>query len=129
MLAIAMGIQNAVLTRFSSLTLHTGFVTGTLLKGAEQLVQFGAWMWDALRGGQRLHEVLVESRRQSTLRGALLLAITWMAYVLGAGSGALSRKTLHANSLLIAIAGLGFLIMVDFHSPLASQDEMCRWGD
>src|SRR5436305_13409482 len=31
LLASAMGIQNSTLTRFSSLTLHTGFVTGSLV--------------------------------------------------------------------------------------------------
>jgi uncharacterized membrane protein YoaK (UPF0700 family) len=124
LLALAMGIQNSILTRFSSLTLHTGFVTGTLVKYAEQLVKSAVWIRDSFQAGNTLPAVLRQLTKQSSFRVSLLLALAWTAYVVGAAAGALSRSVMRANSLALAIAGLGLLVVVDLLSPLAWREEI-----
>jgi uncharacterized membrane protein YoaK (UPF0700 family) len=115
LLAFAMGVQNAALTHFSSISLHTGFVTGTLVKLAENLMKFVTWIWD---GG-----TLREATRQRSLRLSLFLAITWIGYIFGAVAGASSVNFMRANALVLAIAGLVLLMVVDVRRPLAAQDE------
>ncbi len=123
LLATAMGIQNAALTHFSSLTLHSGFVTGTLLKFAEELVRYGTWVWDNLKQQGTFSRALAKSACQPSFRLSLFLAVTWLAYVIGAITGAWGTSVLRLNTLVIAIAGLVLLIAVDVFSPLAIQEE------
>ena len=122
LLCLAMGIQNATLTRFSSLTLHSGFVTGTLLKFAEQFVGYGAWLWQSLRSGKPLSHSLAASFQQSSLRISAFLAAAWTAYVLGAVIGTLGESRERLYALNIALGGLALLIAVDILYPLAIRD-------
>lgn len=98
LLTFAMGLQNATLTHFSSLTLHTGFVTGTLVKMCEQLTK-------------------------KDFRTAALLGAIWTAYVVGAVSGAAAETFLNMRALFIAVGALGGLALVDLRYPIAAQDE------
>ncbi|MBV8832161.1 MAG: DUF1275 domain-containing protein [Acidobacteriaceae bacterium] len=123
LLALAMGIQNAALTRFSSLTLHTGFVTGTLVKFAEQFVRYCAKVYDDLSQQGSPARILARSVHERSFRISVLLALTWVAYVLGAIVGAYGSSRIHLRTLLIAIAGLVLLILLDQRAPLAIQEE------
>ncbi len=98
LLALAMGVQNAALTRFSSLTLHTGFVTGTLLKMSEEFTKFLTWAFDQLRrSGNSVGSVLARSRDQKPFRMAVWLAMIWSLYVVGACCGALGHHSVAAQ--------------------------------
>lgn len=118
-----MGTQNAALTRFSSLTLHTGFVTGTLLKANSELVKALTWIWERARTGQTLASSIASGMRQDSARLSLFLWITWSSYVVGAAVGAFGVHAVKADAVLIAIAGLILLMAVDLRQPLAVQDE------
>ncbi len=73
LLSIAMGIQNATLTHFSSLNLNTGFVTGTLVKFAEQLTKYLTWLYDHVRAHPKnTARALVDSFEQNVFRSNVM---------------------------------------------------------
>jgi uncharacterized membrane protein YoaK (UPF0700 family) len=124
LLALAMGVQNAALTHFSSLTLHTGFVTGTLLKMSEEFTKFLTWAFDQIRmPGNSVTGVLARSSEQKAFRMAAGLAVIWTLYVVGACCGAVGHHSVQLKALIIPIAGLIALIVLDLLRPLAIRDE------
>ncbi len=124
LLAIAMGIQNGAVTHFSSLTLHTGFVTGTLVKFAEEFAKYLTWVFDRMRSRQgSVTALLLHSPKPKPLRVALWLAAIWVGYVVGAYCGALSDFTYRLKSLAVPIAALLIIIAIDLRRPLAIRDE------
>lgn len=123
LLAFTMGLQNASLTRFSSLTLHSGFVTGTLVKFAEEGVKFGAWLWDERQRADSLAAALSKSWNEESFRRSGILAFVWVAYILGAILGAMLYDRLGTRSLSLPILGLLSLILLDLRRPLAVKDE------
>jgi uncharacterized membrane protein YoaK (UPF0700 family) len=123
LLAFAMGMQNAALTRFSTLTLHSGFVTGTLLKANSELVKALTWIWENARNVGGLVPALRAAIRQDSARLSLFLWITWSSYVVGAAIGTFGVHAVKTRSLIIPIAALILLMLVDLRQPLAVQDE------
>jgi len=123
LLASAMGIQNSTLTHFSSLTLHTGFVTGTLVKLAEQFVACVTVFFDRFRAGLPVLSSLSAAGSHKSFRMTLFLALTWTAYVFGAALGAWGESVRHSRSLLYPMAGLALLIALDLIQPLGREDE------
>lgn len=124
LLAIAMGIQNGTLTHFSFVTVHTGFVTGTLVKMAEEFARYLTWLWDSTRGGRRhVLRVLRASRRQQSFQRTALLAALWVAYVLGALSGAFGSSLSSVRALTVPIVSLFVVICCDLQWPLAVREE------
>lgn len=124
LLALAMGVQNAILTHFSSLTIHTGFVTGTLVKWMEQTAKYLTRLWDELgqpRGtvGRKLRI----SFRWKEFRLSVWLAAIWGAYVLGAVCGAFGKYQFDTRALFIPLGGLAALILMDLRDPLAIKEE------
>jgi uncharacterized membrane protein YoaK (UPF0700 family) len=123
LLALAMGSQNGALTRFSSLTLHTGFVTGTLVKFAQYLTRFLTFTLDRMRNGETLPKLLAESRREESLRLASFLLAIYLAYIAGAVCGALGERAMNLRALIVPVGCLALLIFIDLQCPLALQDE------
>lgn len=124
LLAGAMGLQNATLTHFSNLTVHTGFVTGTLVKCAEHIAGYLNWAWRQIRNKKRSPlEVLARSDERKALAKGGWLALIWLAYVLGACTGAFGQHTFKLRSLLLPIIGLLCIALVDFYQPLALREE------
>ena len=124
LLAIAMGIQNAALTHFSSLTVHTGFVTGTLVKFAEEFTKYLTWSFDRIRTpGISITEVFAQSSRQKAFLASFWLAAIWIAYVVGAYCGAVGDHSFKLRSLAVPILMLLILVGVDRYRPLAIREE------
>jgi uncharacterized membrane protein YoaK (UPF0700 family) len=73
LLSLAMGIQNSAANRFNGVALNTVFITGNLQKLGEELV---TWLWPGKDGAAR--------------QGATIFALVWLAYAVGAGSGAVA---------------------------------------
>lgn len=124
LLAGAMGVQNATLTHFSNLTVHTGFVTGTLVKCAENMASYFAWVLDQIRQKKRpVLEILVRSKQRKSLSRGLWLALIWLAYVIGACFGAFGQHFYKFRSLLVPIVGLVCIGALDLHRPIALSEE------
>ncbi len=125
LLAIAMGVQNAALTHFSSLTVHTGFVTGTLVKLAEEFAKFLTLTFDQLRSPDgSVASILANSTQQKPFQVASWLALMWTMYVVGAFVGALGDGLFQLRALVVPIISLAGLIAVDIHRPLALREEI-----
>lgn len=124
LLAVAMGIQNAALTHFSSLTIHTGFVTGTLVKFGEQFTKYLTWLFDRVRRPSGpLGSIFLQSFEQKAFRVSLWLAAIWIAYVVGALCGAAGDHAFRMKSLSVPISVLLIIVAVDLHRPLGIVEE------
>jgi uncharacterized membrane protein YoaK (UPF0700 family) len=126
LLAAAMGVQNAAVTHFSTMTLHTGFVTGTLVKLAEQGAKYVTWLFDQIRSAERTAPsgrgsvfigALRDSVRQDHFRLTVYLAAIWICYVVGASCGTLGDFRFEFKSLIVPIAGLALLTVLDINQP------------
>ncbi|HZU26385.1 MAG TPA: YoaK family protein [Bryobacteraceae bacterium] len=117
LLALAMGIQNATLTKFGAMTLHTGFVTGTLVKFAEQFSAFLFWVFDH-GGGLRAWAA------QRQFRYSAWLVSVWIAYVIGAVLGAVADHRWAVAALAAPVVLLAGLAAYDLRYPLALADEI-----
>lgn len=123
-LAAAMGVQNAAVTHFSTIMLHTGFVTGTLVKFAEHGAKYLSWLFDQIRlPGRSLSGALQDSARQDHFRLTVYLGGIWICYVAGASCGALGDHSFQFKSLIVPIGGLASLAVVDLYAPFAQREE------
>lgn len=92
LLAIPMGIQNVVVRKVGGINVYTTFVTGSLVKFAENFSQYLFWLRDRTRHRFRRRIVKVLRISPHTLpfqRAALTLGL-WTAYLVGAVCGGLS---------------------------------------
>jgi uncharacterized membrane protein YoaK (UPF0700 family) len=127
LLAFAMGAQNATLTHFSGISLNTGFVTGSLVKFAEQATRYITSVYDAWRhSGHSMFAAISSSFGKQPFRMLLGLAVIWPAYVVGAVCGALADYNFRLRALLVAITCLAALIAIDIRAPLAISEEQAQ---
>jgi uncharacterized membrane protein YoaK (UPF0700 family) len=129
-LALAMGLQNAAFTRFGGVRVHSGFVTGTLLKATEYVVQYATWLYDCAFGRERgrLWLALRLSARQRSFRLAVELILLWIVYVVGASAGAVTERRYSVPALAIPCALLLVLIAMDLRSPLSVPEQREQAG-
>lgn len=118
MLAAAMGMQTATLTRIGSLTVHTTFVTGMLNKLAQLLSHVVFLSYDALRGSRT-----AVAARLHALRDARFIFGVWSFYVGGAAAGTFMKFRFGMRSLFLPGALVFILAIVDLISPLAVEEE------
>ena len=116
-LAAAMGLQTATLTRVGPLTVHTTFVTGMLNKLAQLLSQ-GLFLTYDLRQGKQVREA-----RRKALQSAAYIFSIWLVYFVGAVFGAVTESAIGLLSLLIPIALLGSAAILDRLRPLPLWEE------
>lgn len=117
LLAAAMGVQTATLTRIGALTVHTTFVTGMLNKLAQLLSQGVFLSWDIHRGRD------VQAERQKVMREARFIFSIWLVYFIGAVAGTSLQSFWHAQALLLP-AGIAMVAMaVDQAAPLSIEEE------
>lgn len=117
MLAAAMGIQTATLTRIGSLTVHTTFVTGMLNKLAQLLSQALFLTRDARRKPE------AAMTRQSVLRQAQFIFSVWMFYFAGAATGVWATLYWGVRSLLISLVLILTAVAGDQVWPLSIEEE------
>ncbi|HLK32753.1 MAG TPA: YoaK family protein [Terriglobales bacterium] len=117
MLAAAMGLQTATLTRIGSLTVHTTFVTGMLNKLAQLLSQALFLSYDSRQGrdtAAALHQVLHRAR--------FMIAI-WLLYSIGAATGVWMDSIWRLRSLWLPVGIVSFGMVVDQIWPLSLEEE------
>ncbi|MGC1372937.1 MAG: YoaK family protein [Candidatus Sulfotelmatobacter sp.] len=118
MLAAAMGVQTATLTRIGSLTVHTTFVTGMLNKLAQLLSHVVFLTYDVLRGSRA-----AITARLKALRDARFIFSVWLFYLAGAASGTWMKFRVELHALLLPGVLVLSLAIVDLISPLAVEEE------
>jgi uncharacterized membrane protein YoaK (UPF0700 family) len=117
MLAFAMGVQTATLTRIGSLTVHTTFVTGMLNKLA-QLLSHAMFLTYDIRHGQN-----AVAARDKSLRQAGFIFSIWALYLVGAATGTWMQSVWGVRSMLLPAGMVAIAIGIDQASPLAVEEE------
>ena len=122
LLAVAMGIQTASLTRIGPLTVHTTFVTGMLNKLAQLISHFLFRSYDLIHARERNAEQLREMRTQHMLEAVFFFSI-WFTFCVAALAGTVCYLRWHVRVMYLALIPLGIVIMVDQFHPLSLQEE------
>jgi len=117
MLAAAMGLQTATLTRVGSLTVHTTFVTGMLNKLAQLLSHAAFTTYDILCGRP------AAAMRQQHLRQAKFILSIWFLYLAGAAAGTWAKSVWGVRGLLFPAGTIAIAIVVDQVTPLSIEEE------
>lgn len=123
LLASAMGVQTATLTRIGALTIHTTFVTGMLNKLAQSISQWLFWMHDQWQQGRVWVDLLRGSGQNASARTAVLMSGIWACYVLGSLVGTWMSLQWGFRSLYLPAALLGLAAAVDQIQPLSLEEE------
>ncbi|CAN5687322.1 hypothetical protein BH11PLA1_BH11PLA1_02430 [soil metagenome] len=119
--ALAMGLQNATITRFSSGAIRTTHVTGVLTDLGSDLVQGVWWTFDrrkAIRTGA-LAPLLAGARTHPTVLRVALLASIIVSFALGAGMGTLAFAQLPRVAMFAPVLLLVWIIYQDIRAPIA----------
>jgi uncharacterized membrane protein YoaK (UPF0700 family) len=119
LLASAMGLQTATLTKIGPLTIHTTFVTGMLNKFAETISEWLFWLFDRRKTG--------EGWRGSTQHPAFLnarfMAAIWFSYMFGSLAGTWMYSHWSVWVLYIPVFALIAAALIDQRHPLALEEE------
>ncbi|MBL9121504.1 MAG: DUF1275 family protein [Phycisphaerae bacterium] len=119
--SVAMGLQNATITRISSGVVRTTHVTGVLTDLGLEVVQFIEWVFDR-RGNvpPRSARAFIRSARShpTPRRLALLLSILG-SFALGAGLGTLAFDHIPGWAMAFPVAFLMWVILQDITTPIA----------
>jgi uncharacterized membrane protein YoaK (UPF0700 family) len=118
LLATAMGVQTATLTRVGSLTIHTTFVTGMVNKLAQLLSHAAFLTYDVLCGSQA-----ARNPRFRVLRESRFIFSVWFFYLLGAIFGTQAGSRWQTEALLLPAGLVALLVLVDLIVPLAIEEE------
>lgn len=123
--AAAMGVQTVTVTRINGLRVYTTYLTGSLAKCSEALVDYAFWFYDRTRGRsrRRLVSALRISLRQRSVQHALLTAGLWLGFFSGALCGVLAERRLSLLALCAPMAVIAAAAVVDLVLPVAAADE------
>ncbi|HWE49329.1 MAG TPA: YoaK family protein [Bryobacteraceae bacterium] len=121
----AMGIQTVTVTSVNGLRVYTTYLTGSLSKWSEAVVEYGFWVYDRgrFRRSGRLRRVLLVSYRQKPLQHAALTSGLWGGFFTGALYGAALEPRSFLLSLIAPVAVLICAAIIDIVRPIAAADE------
>ncbi len=117
MLAAAMGMQTATLTRIGPLTVHTTFVTGMLNKLAQLLSHAAFVSYDIVRGEA------TTAHRARILRQARFIGSIWVLYLAGAVTGTWLRSAWGTRALWLPAGLVAMTLVGDQLAPLSVEEE------
>ncbi len=129
--SMAMGLQNATITRVSGAVIRTTHLTGVTTDLGIELVQLGYWWYDKLsnRGANRLWRTLALARRHAGTERLALLASVIGSFLFGAVLGTGMYHWKPTAALLLPIAFLLFMIYKDWRTPIADVKELDLLAD
>jgi uncharacterized membrane protein YoaK (UPF0700 family) len=122
--SLAMGLQNATITRISGGVVRTTHVTGVLTDLGLELARLSLWLRDRAAGrtsdaGRGLRWVL---RHVGAARQVALLASVVGSFVVGAGLGALMHRVTPEWAMFPPVAFLLWIVYVDATRPIAEVE-------
>jgi len=123
-LSVAMGLQNALVTRVSGAVVRTTHLTGLATDLGIELVRVGAWFFDRTRGEcllDRLRHVAVV-RRDPELYRARLHATILCSFVLGCVVGSVAYALVGALAMTLPVCVLLALVAYDRHLAVSDED-------
>ncbi len=125
LLAVPMGIQNVVIRKVGGMNVYTTFVTGSLVKFAENLSEYLFWFRDRTRGRlrSRILKVLRVSPRLATVQRAALTLGFWIIYLTGAVCGGFSIQRWRLLGMLAPVALLTAIALYGVFRPFLALNE------
>lgn len=122
MLALAMGLQTATLTRIGPLTVHTTFVTGMINKFCQLASHWIFRTYDLIyaTGPQG---AMLRQNRSRTGRQALFIGSIWVLYLAGACCGTWLSARWRLHAFFVPFALLVIIVAVDLIHPLSIEEE------
>ncbi len=124
LLAAAMGVQTATLTRVGPLTIHTTFITGMLNKLAQLLSNALFLGYDEARGRHERSCLRPQVHRQ-----ALFIFLIWVLYLGGAVVGSATQSLWGVRALFVAAGAVLAVTIFDQVNPMAIQEEKDQGKD
>lgn len=124
--ALAMGLQNATITKISGAVVRTTHVTGVLTDIGLEAVQLFLWWRDKLRSTRagRYTRVLRVSRRHPSALYLLLLGSIFLSFGFGATLGTIGFMKIGPSALLAPVLFLAGLVVLDYRKPIADVREI-----
>lgn len=122
LLALAMGLQTATITRVGALTVHTTFVTGMINKFSQLVSQALFDSYDIAAGRSAAGAEPPEHRRHTVRKASFIFSI-WCAYVAGAVAGTGLESKWQVRTLFVPVALLCVAIIADQVLPLSIEEE------
>jgi uncharacterized membrane protein YoaK (UPF0700 family) len=136
--AVAMGLQNATITKISGAVVRTTHVTGVLTDIGLEGVQLFLWWREKTKSRKlaRYGRVLRVSRRHPEFLRVLLLASIFGSFLFGATAGTVLYYHFPGQAMLAPILFLGWIVLIDWYKPIAvvtqldpmSDPEMALYG-
>lgn len=123
LLATAMGLQTATLTRVGPLTIHTTFVTGMLNKLAQETARWLFWIHDSWRQHASLSSFVRSSGHHTAFRNARFMTAIWFSYMIGSVMGTWMDARWRTAALYLPVSILLISIAVDQAHPLSIEEE------
>lgn len=116
--AMAMGLQNATITRISGGVVRTTHMTGVVTDLGLELVQFACWLRDRAAGAAAPSPVPTQTNAPPTARRLLLLLSIAGSFALGAGLGALAHRVMPDKAMAPPVLFLLWIIVQDLRTPI-----------
>lgn len=129
--SLAMGLQNATITKISGAVVRTTHLTGVTTDLGLEGVAYFLWLWDRRRGmrWERAGRVLRISQRHPSLQRVALLASIFGSFLLGATIGTACYLRWGEAALALPIGFLVWILFVDWRTPIADVREIDLLGD
>jgi uncharacterized membrane protein YoaK (UPF0700 family)/anti-anti-sigma regulatory factor len=129
--SLAMGLQNATITRISGAVVRTTHLTGVVTDLGLEGVQFLLWALDKMRGGKtgRRGRVLRVSQRHPTVLRIVLLASIFGSFMFGVIAGTIIFLRFPTYALAAPVLFLLWIIWVDWRKPIADVRELDLTAD
>lgn len=119
--SLAMGLQNATITRISGSVVRTTHLTGVFTDLGIELVRLARWVMGRMRSAQPLRSarlMRVTMRQQAFLRVALLASIIG-SFCFGALVGTWLYANIPAWTMYLPVAFLLLIVVIDWRKPIA----------
>jgi uncharacterized membrane protein YoaK (UPF0700 family) len=129
--SMAMGLQNATVTRISGSEVRTTHLTGVVTDLGLEGVQYLLWWRDRVRSrhwSRNGRMFRVSQRHPSLLRLALLGSI-YGSFVLGVIIGTVLYLRWPSLAMILPILFLLFIVWMDYRTPIADTRELDLLGD
>ncbi len=123
LLATAMGLQTATLTRIGPLTIHTTFVTGMLNKLAQEVTRWLFWLHDSWTQHAGFGTLMRKSAEHASFRNAKFMTAIWFSYLLGSVAGTWTNSRWRLAALYLPVSILLLSIAADQFQPLSIEEE------
>lgn len=129
--SLAMGLQNATITRISGAVVRTTHLTGVVTDLGLETVHFVSWYLRKLRRGghQRARRLLRAAMRDPVTHRILLLVSILGSFVIGVVVGTIVMDHTPRVALVPPVLFLLAIILIDWFQPIAELKEVDLMGD